>query len=62
MSMIERQTPERIAYEAVILLAIEELDICRSDAQSILEAKPQLLDSLYNAGVPAVDAAKQFTN
>lgn len=59
--MIERQTPERIAYEEVILLAIESLDICRSDAQSILEAKPQLLDSLYDTGVPAIEAARRFT-
>lgn len=56
------QPPERIEWEEAVLAHIELADICRSDAQGIIEADEEKLDALYAVGVGAVEAAEQFLN
>lgn len=57
---MKAQTSKRIEWEELVLAEIERCGICRSDAQSIVEVKPQLLDTLYDAGFSPLDAAQRF--
>jgi len=55
-------TVTRIQWEEAVLLAIEHKGFCRSDAQSLVEAKPALLDALYDDLATPGEAAKRFVD
>jgi hypothetical protein len=59
MKMIT-QPPARIEWEEAVLRLIEDYGVTRSDAQAIIEAKEEVLDSLYQAGTEPALAARRF--
>ena len=60
--MILRQPPERLEWEEKLFQAMVLSGFCRSDAQSIVEVKPQRLNEMYEQGLSPEAAAKLYTD
>ncbi len=57
----EQSLPRYVQWEDDLLYVIEdELQVCRSDAQGIAEARQDLMRQAWNAGLTAREAALQI--